>query len=126
VHGRRVDEAHERVCVSLGLLAQTRPDGQGARYQFTAWTSRRYRTWAMVVLVDDERSILVLPEWHPGRPVRFPTRLVPADSRHSGAWLILKADLSSTSAAALNLHELAPCVDPGRSQCPMPTWRAAS
>lgn len=125
VHGRRIDASRERVRVSLGLLTQTRLDGQGEHYQFGVWTPRRYRTWAAVVAVEAQHTILVLPEWHPGRPVRFPTRLVPADARRPGAWLTVKADLSSTSAGPLNLSEIARCADPGCSRCPAPMWQVA-
>jgi hypothetical protein len=124
VDARRTDRLRERVTVSLPRLSATRPDGQGEHYQFIAWTPRRYRTWAVVVDVDGDRLILVLPEWHPARPVRFPTRLLPAGCRH-GAWLAVKADLSATSAARLNLDGLAACEDPGRSRCPLPVWLAA-
>jgi hypothetical protein len=126
VQGRRVDGPRERLVISLSRLQETRHDGQGAHYQFIAWTPRRYRTWAVVVTVEAEQSILVLPEWHPGRPVRFPTRLVPADSRRAEAWVTLKANLASPSAARLNLDQLSACEDPGRSRCPRPEWRPTS
>jgi hypothetical protein len=123
-HCRRVDGPRERVPIAVSRLAATRPDEQGAHYQFIAWAPRRYLTWACVTSVDTEQAILVLPEWHPGRPVRFPHRLLPADCRTSGVWLTIKADLSSTSAARLNLDRLARCEDPGRSRCPLPVWQA--
>lgn len=103
---------HERVTVSTARLAQTRPDGQGEHYQFLGWKPGRYLTWATVVTDGSSSATLALPEWHPERPVRFPSRLLPDDARRRGAWLRVRADLSASSAARLNLVPLAKCDAP--------------
>jgi hypothetical protein len=113
----------ERVTVSTARLAQTRPDGQGEHYQFLGWKPGRYLTWATVVTDGPSLATLALPDWHPERPVRFPSRLLPDGARRSGAWLRVRADLSASSAARLNLVPLAPCDDPGAEACRRPGAR---
>lgn len=113
----------ERVTVNTARLAQTRPDGQGEHYQFLGWKPGRYVTWAMVAADGPSSATLALPEWHPERPVRFPSRLLPDGARRSGAWLRVRADLSASSAARLNLVPLAACDDPGAEACHRPGAR---
>jgi hypothetical protein len=122
VYGRPVDGASERVRTTAARLAARRPDGQGRFYSFLAWAPRRYRTWAVVMNIAEARAVLVLPEWHSGRPVPFPARLLPRDARRAGAWLTLRADLSVPAAGQLNLSDLSGCPDPGIVRCPRPTW----
>lgn len=122
VRARRLDEAHERVTIAVARLEQTRADGQGEHYQFIAWAPRRYRTWATVVTILGAEATLVLPEWHPGRPVRLPVRLLPESARFAGAWAEMKANLSAPSGGRLNVDELQACNDPGPTRCPRPVW----
>jgi hypothetical protein len=120
VRARRVDGAREPVRITLARLRQTRPDGQGQHYQFLVWTPRSYRTWATVVTITGTEATLVLPEWHPSRPVRLPTRLLPEAARFAEAWLEIKADLAAPSAGRLNVNEFRACKDPGPARCPRP------
>jgi hypothetical protein len=122
VRARRVDEAREPVRIAVARLQETRPDGQGQHYQFMAWTPRRYRTWATVVTISAAEATLVLPEWHPGRPVRLPVRFLPEPARAVEAWIELKATLSAPSAGRLNVDEFRACKDPGPARCPRPSW----
>jgi hypothetical protein len=96
-------------------------DGQGRHVQFVGYTEgRRYATFAVVVDAGEPHSVLCLPEWHPRRPVKFPTALLPEAARRPGAWLRLRADLGAVSAARLNPAELACCLDPGPEICHRP------
>jgi hypothetical protein len=124
VRGRREDGAREPVRTSLARLLVARDDGQGRFYTFLAWMPRSYSTWATVVEIEGDSAVLVLPEWHPARPVRLPTRLLPQGGGGIGAWLQLRADLSVAAAGQLNLSMLAYCADPGSDRCLRPTWRA--
>jgi hypothetical protein len=125
VRARRVDEAREHVTITVARLERTRADGQGEHYQFIAWSPRRYRTWATVVTNSDAQVTLVLPEWHPARPVHLPVRLLPEAARFAGAWIEIKANLSAPSAGRLNLGEFRECADPGPARCPRPVWAPA-
>src|SRR5580704_675248 len=73
---RRLDGARERATIAASRLAETTTNGQGRHFQFMGWRPRRYKTWAVVLVVEDARSTLVLPEWHPARPVMLSTRLL--------------------------------------------------
>jgi hypothetical protein len=125
VYGRPVDGASEHVRTTAARLAATRSDGQGRYYSFLAWAPRRYRTWAVVMRIEEARALLVLPEWHPGRPVPFPARLLPRDARRAGVWLTVRVDLSVPAAGQLNLSDLSSCPDPGIVRCPKPIWEPA-
>ncbi len=126
VRARRLDGAGERVRVTAKRLVARRPDGQGRYYQFIAWAPRRYQTWAVVVRADSSETILVLPEWHPARPVRLPSRLLPEGARPMQHWLSLRVDLSVSAAGQLNPAALIVCADPGIELCGRPAWRAVS
>ena len=126
VRARRIDGDREGVRVSAARLAARRADGQGLYYQFIAWAPRRYRTWAVVVSVDASEATLVLPEWHPARPVRLPSRLMPEGARYANAWLSLRVDLSVSAAGQLNPAGLSACADPGLELCSRPAWRHLS
>lgn len=126
VRARRLDGAGERVRVTATRLVARRPDGQGRYYQFIAWSPRRYQTWAVVVRVDSSETILVLPEWHPARPVRLPNRLMPENARRTQEWLSLRADLSVSAAGQLNPAALSTCAEPGLELCGRPAWRPVS
>jgi len=114
--------ARERATIAVGLLGRVGTDGQGKDFQFFGWKARRYETWAAIVLTADTRATLVLPEWHPSRPVVFVARLLPLQARQPGAWLRLRADLSAPHAGRLNLSDLELCTDPGDQCCPRPVW----
>jgi hypothetical protein len=121
VHGARTDGAHERVRTTAHRLLARRADEQGLHYSFLGWQSRRYRTWAVVMTIDDASATVVLPEWHPGRPVRLPARLLPPRARQ-GCWLTLQADLSAAAAGQLNASGFACCEDPGVDRCHRAAW----
>ena len=108
--GVRLDGNGETVRVSLARLLEPREDGQGLHYQFHGFSPSRYATWAQVWRVDDRQAVLCVPEWHPGRPVRLPKRLVPGTA---GAWLRLRCDLSAPTAARLEPSDLTVDADPG-------------
>lgn len=125
VCARRVDGKRERLKITLQRILATVPDGHGRYYSFLAWTPRRYRTWAAVMEISEGYSTLVLPEWHPARPIIFPTRLLPPQACLRGAWVTLRADLSVAAGGQLNLSELVACEDPGVERCRRPLWRPA-
>lgn len=103
VFARRLEGALERVRVTRGRLLDVGPDGQGRYFQFLGWSSRRYRTWAVVVEVHHGVGSLILPEWHPAARVALHPRLLPATAREAGAWLMVSADLSACCAGHLNI-----------------------
>jgi hypothetical protein len=119
---RRVDGEHalmERpgsrqapVRVTLARLLAVRADGQGRHYQFHGFAPRRYVTPAYVWSLGDAEAVLCLPEWHPGRAVRLPVRLLPPDARHAGAWLRARCDLSASSAGRLQVADLTSSAEP--------------
>lgn len=122
VVGVRADGARERVRTSTRRLLATRLDGQGLHYSFLGWQSRRYRTWAIVVELDDAWATVVLPEWHPARPVRLLARLLPAHAG-LGQWLTVRANLCVVAAGQLNPSYFVCCSDPGPDRCHRPAWR---
>lgn len=124
VFGVRTDGARERVRATAHRLLAIRADGQGLHYSFLGWETRRYRTWAVVVAISDATATVVLPEWHPGRPLRLPARLLPREAEQGG-WLTVRADLSVPAAGQLNPSGFACCQDPGVERCHRATWRAA-
>jgi hypothetical protein len=107
VLARRVDGALERVRVTRGRLLDVGPDGQGRYFKFLGWSSRRYRTWAVVIEIHGGVGSLILPEWHPAARVALLLRLLPDIAREAGAWLKVSADLSACCAAHLNLAHMA-------------------
>jgi len=120
--GVRTDGTRERLWVRVDRLLQTCGDGQGANYSFTGWEPRRYRTWAVLVAIEGAVALLVLPEWHPGRPVRLPLRLLP--QAEVGSWLALRANLAASVAGHLSPSGFACCGDPGVERCHRPSWGA--
>ena len=103
VLARRDEGAREAVRITASRLLATRGDGQGRHFQFLGWSSRRYRTWARVMVLEDQTAVLILPEWHPMRPVALPARLLPESARAVGARLALSANLSAPVAGKLAL-----------------------
>lgn len=117
----KVDGRQERIELSAERLLAVDESGNGRHYRFIAYLAgRRYRTYAWVAGVGAQQALLVLPEWHPRRPVRFPARLLPAAANRPGAWVSCTADLGSAHGAALNLAHLTACGDPGPQICPRP------
>jgi hypothetical protein len=102
--GKALEGDMTAVNLSSKRLLAARPDGQGAHYQWHGWTPRRYRTVAQVVSCSDAQAILCLPEWHPGRPVAIPLRLLPQASREAGAWVWCDASLAEPTAGKLEVH----------------------
>jgi hypothetical protein len=107
-----------RATLSASRLLATRDDGQGRHYQFQGFLARRYATFACVWEVGAGEAVLCLPEWHPGRPVRIPDRLVPAEARTPGAWMRVNCDLSASSAGRLQIADLVATASPELSHKP--------
>jgi hypothetical protein len=123
VFGVRTDGGRERVRTTVHRLLATRGDGQGLNYSFLGWESRRYRTWAVIMAIDGVTATIVLPEWHPSRPLRLPVRLLPVEAGQ-GCWLTLQADLCVVAAGQLNPSGFACCEVLSTVRCYRPTWRA--
>jgi hypothetical protein len=120
---RRIGGDQEIVNIAASRLLALRGDGQGRHYQLQGFEPRRYRTYATVATMRDEQhALLVVPEWHPARPVLFPARLLPVETRSRGAWLRCTADLSHGRPAQLNLADLIACDDPGPEACHRPGY----
>lgn len=111
VTGVRRDD-RETVRYSAMRLLETRPDGHGRYHQFCAYAGGRYPTLAYVHSIQATTAILVLPEWHPRRPVQQPLSVIPRAAREPGSWLRCQADLGAPSAARLNLSQLRPSRPP--------------
>jgi hypothetical protein len=109
--------------VRADRLLATDEDGNGAHYSFVGWVSRSYRTWACAVARGDSEIVLILPEWHPGHPVRVAERMMPTEAIAPGGWMLAAADLSAPIPARLALTLTGPCDDPGRLVCHAPVWR---
>jgi hypothetical protein len=100
--------------VLVRRLLERRGDGTGRNYRFVGWRPRRtgYQTEALVLDVDGEDAVLLLPEW--GRVeedgsekvVETWTRLLPQAARVPGARLSCRADLGSDTAGELNVNDL--------------------
>ena len=104
--GVRLDGEGEPVRVPLVRLLARRADDQGSSYQFQGFAPRSYRTCAFVAELDESEAVLLLPEWHPGRPLRLLDRLLPEDAREPGRWISLKCDLSASSPARLQPNSM--------------------
>jgi hypothetical protein len=97
--------------IAVSRLLEVREDSQGRYYQFQGFSPRRYTTGAYVRAIQGGEAELCVPEWHPGRAVRVPARLLPAAAQVPGAWLCADCDLSASSAARLQLDPR--CALPG-------------
>lgn len=111
----------------LSRLLERRPDGHGRYYQFLGFDSRRYKTYAVVMAVREEghaepQAELVLPEWHPARPVLYPARLLPVRAQKPGQWMTGTADLSQGRPAWLNFLPEHDCPPPLPDVCYRPTY----
>ncbi len=106
--------------IPAATLLARRKDGQGAYHQFIGFRPRKYESHAYVHAVGPEEAILCFPEWHPRRPVSLFISLLPDDARFDGAWLSLSCDLSASSGARLEPHDLALAADPGSERIARP------
>lgn len=113
VYGEKVEGAGERFQLTAARMLAVDQDGRALHYDFVAYTERRYKTFAYFAGDDGKNAVLVLPEWHPCRPVRFPLSLVPAAARFEGSWMTCTADMGQWTGGALNVADLKPCADPG-------------
>lgn len=111
-------DRHDLSTVAARRLLATRHDGQGLHFQFQGFAPGRYKTSAYVWSVADDGAVLCMPEWHPGRPVRLPARLLPPACRLGGAWLQLRCDLSASSGARLQPSDLVIAVEPSTVHSP--------
>jgi len=123
VTGVRLDD-RETVRYSATRLLEVRPDGHGRHHQFCAHASGRYPTHAYVHSIHTTTAILLLPEWHPSRPIQQPLAIIPRDAREPGAWVRCQADLGAPSAARLNLAQLRPCRPPSSDSYHPPAYVA--
>lgn len=120
---QRLDQTREQARITRKrLLAVRESDGQGRYYAFAGFVSRRYDTYAYLAAADGETAFLVLPEWHPARPVKIPLRQLPFGSRAVGGWYRVEADLSASSAPRLGLAGLTAAEDPGPERQHRPAW----
>ena len=124
VTAKRTDGSGAPLTLSAARLLCAGDDGQGRFYSFVKWSPRRYKTWALTAAVNSGEAVLVLPEWHPGRPVTIAHRLLPVGARDPGDWLTLTADLSKPTAAGLEVAPIAATEPP--SDLPEVRWRPAS
>jgi len=122
VKARRSDPPGESLQLSCSRLLAVDAAGEGAHYRFIGWMPRRYRTWAYVAASEREWAVLIVPEWHPRRPVRLPRRQLPVGAVVPGGWMTADADLSAPYPARLSLAPSAACEDPGRVLCAAPEW----
>lgn len=94
--------------VALDRLLACDEVGNGIHYRFHGWKRlpRGYRTEMLVVSVSEKAGgcILILPEWDPSVEVEEALSLLRAELRRPGATGSCRADLSSQSAAALEIH----------------------
>ena len=111
---RRLDGSRERFAVSTQRLLDQH------HYVFQGYRSRQYRTWAHVVALHGDTATVVVPEWHPGRPVTIPARALPVEARWPDGCLTVTADLSAPHPARLKLAPLAACPSPPAGTCPPP------
>jgi hypothetical protein len=126
VHCERLDPHRQRLCVSPARLLERSTESEGRFYSFQGYRSRRYRTWAEVADTDGMHAVLVVPEWHPARPIWLPVRMVPVEARERGCWLEATADLSAANPARLQLAPLHACEPPAQELCHRPTWKPAA
>ncbi len=124
VWGRFLDQDEGKIRVSEQKLLATREDGHGLYFAFAGYMPRRYSTWAQLASIDEttNTAVLVLPEWHPSRPVAIPAHLLPVNT--PGAWLSCRADLSAGRAAYLNVADFKIIPDPGPARCHRPAYVA--
>jgi hypothetical protein len=122
----RLEPPYEHIDVSAERLLARRDDGQGRHYSFQGWRPRRYQTWAQVVTSDGPHAVLVVPEWHPSRPVRVLASTLPSQAREPGSWLNVNADLSQSSPSQLAVAPIAACEPPAPAVCRSPNWRPSA
>lgn len=124
-HARRQEPPERQQILSVDRLLAVNPDGSGKHYTFQGYRSKGYRTWAQLVDHDDKQAIVILPEWHPARPVRLSVRALPPNVENTGAWMLVSADLSAPRPSLLNLTPKRACPAPATSECVTPTWQPA-
>jgi hypothetical protein len=94
--------------LALDRLLATDGAGTGLYFQFHGWRSLRrgYRTSLVVTALDrrEKKCLVRLPEWDSEVDVAQPLAVLPEDLRKVGAKGSCMADLSSSSAAGLNIH----------------------
>lgn len=94
--------------VALDQLLARDEAGDGINYRFHGWKRlpRGYRTEMIVASVSEvgARCRLVLPEWDPSTEIEELLSVLPAELHRSGATGSCRADLTSQSVAALDIH----------------------
>lgn len=112
VRCQRLDGRRERFTVSTERLLDPN------HYIFQGYRPRQYRTWALVVTVRGDAATVVVPEWHPERPVTIPARALPPNSCRQEGWLTVTADLSAPHPARLRLIPRVACQPPPTGTLP--------
>jgi hypothetical protein len=120
---KRLDYTRDRVTATVARLLAVDEHGQPRFYAFCGYAPRRYGTLAAVIGVNERAATLVLPEWHPARPVTVPSRQLPAGAG-PGVWLACSADLSQPTPARLNLGDLELTAALGMERVHRPTLQA--
>ncbi|HET6507070.1 MAG TPA: hypothetical protein VFG42_09785 [Baekduia sp.] len=104
-HGRREDGDPKPARYAVSRLLAVDAEGRGRHFAFTGFApGRRYRTLARVVAVRGAVATLIVPEWHPGHPVRLPAGLLRGAGE--GDWVDVAADLGAAAPAKLQLDVL--------------------
>jgi hypothetical protein len=91
---------------SVDRLLEVDGLGAGLHYRFQGWhpLRRGYRTQLEVLGIAGDRFQVRLSEWQPDLVVDLPAAELPTAMRMPGAKGSCMADLSSSSAAGLNIH----------------------
>jgi hypothetical protein len=119
---RRVESPREKLTISVARLLARQADGQGRFYSFQGYRSREYRVLARVAAVDGDGAVVVVPEWHPARPVPLAASALPPGARQANSWLVVVADLSAPTPARLGLSPAGPGPPPPANECPPVLW----
>ena len=117
---RAAREGGGEVNLAVDRLLDVDEQGQGAHYRFHGWKPRRrgYRTELRVADVSAEagRCVVVLPEWDPETEIEEALAALPEELRAVGAVGSCMANLSSSSAAGLEIHNCRPYKARGASR----------
>ncbi|WCB91852.1 hypothetical protein DSM104299_00530 [Baekduia alba] len=118
--GQREDGDARLARHAVSRLLAADADGRGRHFAFTGWVpGRRYRALARVVAVGDAAT-LVLPDWHPGHPIRLPAGLLRGAG--PGDWVDVRADLGAASPATLQLDLVGVAAPPAEGTLPAITY----
>lgn len=110
--------------LALDRLLATDEAGEGRYFRFHGWRPLRrgYRTPLVVTAVDrrEKRCLVRLPEWDSEVDIAQPLAVLPENLEGVGAAGSCMADLSSPSAAGLNIHSCRRVRAPQGSRAALP------